>query len=59
MKKLIMDMNKTDLIILGEVVFDMKNLLMDSRALLFLVGPGFILFFLLLMFMKNYTSIFM
>ncbi|MFB3056032.1 MAG: hypothetical protein ACE1ZQ_02580, partial [Ignavibacteriaceae bacterium] len=53
MKKLIMDMNKTDLIILGEVRFDMKNLPMDSRALLFLEYPDFILFFLLLTFIKK------
>jgi len=46
MKKLIMDMIKTDLKILGEVRFDMKNLPMDSRALLFLEYPDFILFFL-------------
>ena len=58
MKKLIMDMNITDLIILGEVRFDMKNLFKGSRALLLLEVPGIILFFLLLMFVNNYTFIF-
>jgi hypothetical protein len=51
MKKLKMDMSNTDLIILGEVRFDTRNLSTDSRALLLLEVPGFILFFLLLMFM--------
>jgi len=53
MKKLTMDMNKTDLIILGEVRFDIRNLSMDSRALFLLEIPGFILFILIIIFMKK------
>ena len=51
MNKLKRDKSTSGLIILGEVSFEMRNLSMDGRATLLLNLPGFIVFFLLLMFM--------
>jgi len=52
------DKNTSGLIIFKEVSFGVKMLSMDSRATMLLILPGFILYFLLLMIMKNYTLIF-